>query len=343
MAGSTPGGIQCRTVGGSLTIGPLVTTWTDVVTIPEFVSSPTFVNADASVIGDSFLMEAWAQLPSTILPKVGDPHPVWLTTYCSNVRGDPAPGKNDGGVSPVGVRFYVDWIRPTTQVRAGSVDNALPRHQLSVTPYQVQEIRNFDKNSKTTGVVYYSGSALSGELVSELRKFFPPFRIADIRVPRTLYHLRITQYEDVNNVSAGDLTQSFEAPVDGVSTKQPFYNDEQWYGFPANYLLFIGKTVDNGGIPIARVTYDYLVNDRGWNKFIAVYLQKNGYVPYDLKNLPPIFLQAATEAPPNEGGDSGLFGKHGNIAGSTTMNGIGVFDMLDSNDFNLAFPKIQVP
>lgn len=305
---SLPVPVKCNTVGGSMNAGPLLTTWTDEVTIPHFESGVTY---DPSAIGNNFYVDTYTLVADTIVPAPGSAHPVYQHTYCSNVRGDPLPGTT--GPSPVGAKFLVDWMVPT-----GLLTTSYAKHELSVDPYQLQEVRNFDRSLRKTAVLYAIPNL-------NLTMYFPPYRIADIRVPRTMHCLTITQYEDINQKSAADLCQAFDAPIDSQSTKQPFFNDNEWYGFPPNWLLWIGTHTNSGGLPIARRTYKFLVNDRGWNKFIAVYTQQNGYVPRDLPELDQKWLNPA-QAP---------------TSGTQEQNGIGVFNMLDENDFENAFPLIN--
>lgn len=328
-----PGGVNCRTVSGSMNVGPLLTTWTDCITIPEFVPSPGIAGTDASTIGNSFLVDAFAQLQG-IIPANGDEHPVYAGAFCSNIRIDPKAGNQ--GPSPVGLTVMVDWMGPTNiqgtfQSGSGTVTNPT-NHALAVMPYQIQEIRNFDKDGKATAVWLQIGQ------INPTAPGYGPYRIADIRVMRTMHHVRISQYEDITGDNPYVLTGS------NYVAAQPFYNTDTWYGFPPNWLLFLGATVDDNGLNIARIDYSFMVNNRGWNKFIAVSVQQNGYVVKELNNLPVSVLLAETAAPLNDGSTNGAPAPPGwnkaNVIDGVPINGVGIFDMLQSTAFADAFPKI---
>lgn len=334
-----PADVLCRTVGGSVNVGPLLTTWTDEITVPEFVPSPRYTSGfqSSTSIGNNFMVDAFDQLPTTIAPNIGDPHPAYPSTFCANVRLDPLSGSN--GPSPVGITLLVDWMQATTVQSTAGSSQIFPRHQLTVTPYQIQEVRNFDKNGRSTGVVYMNPAAIPipAPLVF-------PWRIASVRVMRTMQNIRITQYEDVSGESAYDLMGTDLNEIDAIGVKVPFYNNDSWYGFPPFTLLYLGTSTDDGALPLARTTYDFLYNERGWNKFINVYTSADGYVPPGVDNLPLAFTASGTPSPPNVGSDPTLpTSLHGNTLAGKTYNGIGVFDMYDDVAFADAFDTIFIP
>lgn len=302
---SFPTAVKCNTVGGSVNGGPLLTTWTDEVTIPHFDSGVTY---DPSTLGNNFLVDAYKLIATNVIPAPGDSHPVYQNTFCANVRGDPLPGSH--GPSPVGAKFHIDWM-----VATGMLTGTFPRHDLSIEPYQLQEIRNFDRTNKLTKVTYAIPNL-------NLTMFFPPYRIADIRVPRTMHCVTITQYEDITGKTAWDLT---DAATMDQNKSQPFYNSDQWYGFPPHWALWIGTNTQSAGLPLARRSHKFLINDRGWNKFISVYTQQNGYVPRDLPEMSSDNTDPSFTPTP----------------GTQAQNGIGVFNMLDENSFDQAFPQIN--
>jgi hypothetical protein len=177
------------------------------------------------------------------------------------------------------------------------------------------DVRNFDKNGKRTRVFYK---------INNPDPRFPPYKIADIRVPRVMFHLQITQYQNITEIGAniGDLVRSGSSdPFGGGAVNPlPWYNTSEWNGVQANTLLYIGGMIHYEGIPIVRHTYDFLTNDRGWNKFAAIYTQQNNFVPKELADLPGNYLD------PSQGADQ-----------FQDLNGIGVFDMLTGVDFGSAF------
>jgi hypothetical protein len=293
---------NARTVAGSLVVTALTLEWIDRLTITGIDTA--FLPTDKTKIDKNFLGEAYNL--QTAIPAQGDMHPIYTDTCCSNVEVRPAQGNQD---SPDSVQVDVRWLR----IRKDK--DGFAKHTVAVDQYQSNEIRNFDKNGQTTKVKYTFDSK------DEDRRKFPPERIADIRVPRTMFAVRISQYEIVTGKWIANLCQFRQDDIDVF--KLPMYNSEEWMGFPSCTLLYLGSRIDYQGIPIARRDYSFLTNDRGFNKFIAVYQQKDGYVPPEIKDLPKEALDPKT------------------FAVDIVANGIGCFDMLDDSDFEETLPNIH--
>lgn len=300
---------NCRGTGGSFNAEVLFSTWVDRVKIMGLPVSD-YLSGDRTQIAENFLAESFSQTPDSAIPGIGDPHPIYQRTFCQSVRIVPMP--TDADKAPDGVYADVTWIQGNTN------DSGKPVRAVYTSPYQIQEIRNFDNMGKRTKVFYQ---------ITNPDPRFPPYRIADVRVPRTMYGIKIVQYEEVTDGSIG----SFCGFNDDISStlgasfldKLPIYNTVLWNGFPANVLAHTGGILHYEGIPLARREYDFLTNDRGWNKYIGVYTQQNGYVPKDLDDLNAMTLDPA----------------HG-ASDIPAQNGIGVFDMLSSQDFNQLLPLI---
>lgn len=302
----------CRTVAGSLEVAPLYSRWVDRVTIVGEVVSE-FVTGSSTSISENFLREMYLSSPE--IPTVGGMHPVYADCCCESVNVIPARGSTD---SPNGIQADVVWFA----IRKDAEGNII--HTVQQDNFQQQEIRNFDKNGTKTAVFYNAGAAVAAAASG----LFPPYRIADIRVPRTMHGMRLVQYENVSGLSPADFAQ-VTGPV--FPPKLPCYNKYPYLDYHKNRLLYLGRRIDYQGIPIARVEYDFLINDRGWNKYSAVYTQQNGYVPKDLTDLPMNVWQSATPAPDNP---------QANVIDGVVLNGIGIFDMLDDADFADILPNI---
>jgi hypothetical protein len=317
--------VKSKTVTGtSLRVSPLTYEWTDRITFTEVPitalvdASELGANDDGS-IGRNVLLELFAA--SDEIPDVSNYHSSYPDCCCSGVIVVPqSVSKGDAPTSD----FLVDvsWLM-IRRIHGFTPDKQIAR-TVAVVPFQSQEIRNFDNQGKRTRVYY---NANTNNLT--VQQLFPPYRIADIRCPRVMYSLRITQYEDVGPKgeagfkNIGDLceftkiTQLFNS-VFGL----PMYNKNEWNNYPANTLLYLGADTDVQGLPIAKRTYEFLINDRGWNKFLSVYTQQNGYVPKELNDLPLSAIDPAT------------------AADAITQNGIGVFDMLTPADFSVMLSRI---
>lgn len=311
--------VNCRTVAGSFEVSQLYLRWTDRITIVGEDVSLLLTSGDSTEVAGNFMREVFIEAPE--IPDVGDMHPVYPDCCCESVNVVPARGTTD---SANGVQADVAWIA----VRKNPNNKIV--HAIHFDNFQQQEIRNFDINGIKTGVYYNAGSAVAAAASG----LFPPYRIADIRVPRTMHGMRVTQYENLTGVSPGELAEfrQEESIFGNVRRRLPIYNTNAFLGFPKNTLLYLGRRVEYRGIPIARVEYSFLTNDRGWNKYTAVYTQQNGYVPKELDDLPSSVWNPSTDAPPNP---------QANQIGSSTLNGIGIFDMLDSADFSAFLFKIE--
>lgn len=304
--------VNCRTVAGSFEASSLYTRWVDRVTIVgETVSD--FVTGPDTDINENFLREVYLAAPE--IPAIGDMHPVYKDCCCESVNVIPARGSTD---SPNGIQADVGWLAIRTDAQRNII------HSIQQDNFQQQEIRNFDKNGIKTGVYYNAGAAVAAAASG----LFPPYRIADIRVPRTMHGMRLVQYENVAGLYPSDFAQ-VTGPV--FAPKLPCYNKYPFLEYQKNRLLFLGRRIDYQGIPIARVEYDFIINDRGWNKYSAVYTQQNGYVPKDLNNLPTSVWDSATPAPNNP---------QANEIDGVVLNGIGIFDMLDDADFTEIMPSV---
>jgi hypothetical protein len=288
--------INARTVGNSIVVSPLALEWTDRMTITGCDTS--ILPADKTKIDVNFLREIWNNV--TEVPDSGDMHPVYPDCCVTSVEVRPAPGNM--GDSPDSVQIDVRWLK----ARNDSAGNR--RWIAQIDQYQTQEIRNFDIGGNKTEVKYSIDVALLD------RKKFPP-RVADIRVPRTMYAFKIIQYENVADKSLANYCNFILGTSPDDVVKLPAYNINDWMGFPANTVIFLGSRTDYQGIPIAKREYSFMTNDRGWNKFIAVYQQKDGFVPSEIQELP-----VEARYPETDPGD-------------VTRNGIGCFDMLDGFDF----------
>jgi hypothetical protein len=296
--------MNCRGIGGSLNAQPLFYTFEDRVELMA-LDVDGLIGTDRTRIGGNLLVEAYNTNDN--LPDIGDMHGIYHDCCCADVRVTPKPA--DSGYGPDGAIATVTWL----QARNDQHGNRA--RSVHTSPYQLQEIRNFDKNGKRTRVFYK---------INNPDPRFPPYKIADIRVPRVMFHLQITQYQNITEIGAniGDLVRSGSSdPFGGGAVNPlPWYNTSEWNGVQANTLLYIGGMIHYEGIPIVRHTYDFLTNDRGWNKFAAIYTQQNNFVPKELADLPGNYLD------PSQGADQ-----------FQDLNGIGVFDMLTGVDFGSAF------
>lgn len=307
--------VNCRGVGGSYDVEPLLRTWTDRIKIMGIDVGAMLNDNPRDELGPNLLHEAGKL---SAVPSVGDKHPssLYPDCCCSHIRITPFQTTDAEATDAV----YVDvsWIQARNYPATLNGDGQSHRVRTIIfTPYQEQEIRNFDAYDMHTLVKYDPTNP-------KLKKMNVP-KIADIRVSRTMYHMRITQFEDISNDDPGaDFNQLLNSVDGGI--RLPAYNTNDWMGFPSRTLAFNGRMVNYEGLPIARCEYNFTTNDRGYDKYISVYTRRDGYVEQDIvKTLPDGITDPSR--PYSEFQD---------------INGIGVFDMLDNFDFASFFPQIDV-
>lgn len=314
--------------GSSYDQGQLIDQWTDRIEIMGY-NVANMLGGNRTAIGYNFARESVVSAPylnnqNLFVPVVGEYHSIYPNCCCSAVRSVPMPASQ--GNSTDSVYIDVSWIQIVAIIDS-SFDGGTfyANRHIQIQPFQQQEIRNFDAQHKRTKVKYARTSGPSNPVNlpppnPTLAGLWPPYRIADLRVPRTCFSIKIIQYEDVKGETPGDDFNGFTDP----NTHLPVYNNDDWLGFFPNTLLYLGRMVSYEGIPIARVEYNFLTNERGWNKFLAVYTQQNGYVPPDLNDLPDNVTDPATT-----------------VAALQNINGVGAFDMLNSVSFNDSLPFIS--
>ena len=324
--------VNVRVAAGSYDLGSLLTTWTDVVHI-DFTDDNGVIDSTPGAdtnpkIGKNFLYEAQKQ---SYIPNMGNPHPIYPHTYCQSVRVEPATGSS--GNSPVSVNAYVTWIQPT--INSNNFNNV----KIECDVFQTQEISNFDKNGVLTAIYY----ALPTNYTPDEKKYWTPFRIADIRLQKLMKSFRIILYEDFQDGLVGGNTPgpgaslraiagvNLTAQAQGKPTPRPFYNEDEIWGFDKFTLLFVGRRATNDGTQIYRTEYQYLINEWGWNHYYGVYENQNGTVPRGVVKFPDTYRNPNTPAPD-------LAARQ-----SPALNGIGVFDMLLSAKFADVFNTIHVP
>lgn len=292
----------CNQVANSLRVSAMLVEWTD-----QLVFSGLDKNAmpagNGNIIGNSILYEAYDSINE--IPAYGDPHPVYPDTVCMGVEVEPQRGTPE--LSPDSLTVNVSWLR----VR--SKNGEVPCIG-TIDQYQMQEISNFDINGAKTKVIYKVDTP-------GLDPLFPGYRIADIRIPRSMFSLKVTQYENVKGQNFAIMSNL--GAERSQTARMPFYNLNEYKGYPANTLLYLGNRFEFNGTFIGRRDYQFLTNDRGWNKFVAVYTQQNGYVPKDLGERPDEVLDPSVDA-----------------VDVPKQDGLGVFDMLEAIDFDTYFQKM---
>ncbi len=340
--------IKSNIIGGGLSKEPLLVRFSDNIDIKECAGDfgPDYSGADDTVtdrivLGRNPAYEVSITAENNII-DVGDKHPVYKGIYCDAVNVSPISPS-----APRDMRVSISWSGPRVK------KNGKNACQTSFDSYQIQQIKNFDKNGVPTRVFYIPGIYAPGVAGLTTIPSIPipgtPFstqgfsfaaRIADIRIPRIMRGMRVITYEDCSddpagsistgtfsqtgNVSHGGVDFPTESPISGLPLPyQPVYNKAPIWGYGPHELLYVGIRSENvSATPIYRREYNYLINEFLWDKFFAVYNDSRGLTPPDVPNLNASFL------PP---------------AGTQKINGVGVFDMIDNLDFSQIFGHLDVP
>lgn len=337
----TVGGIanmNIRVAAGSYDIGSLLTTWVDVVHVDykddngviDTTPGQSFSNAK---IGKNFLVEAFS---NPAIPGIGDLHPIYLHTYCQSVRIEPAPATT--GTSPISVRYYVTWIAPTQD------ENGYSKVKTDIEVFQSQEIANYDAQGNLTKVYYNLPAGSSGQQDATI---WNKYRICDIRLPKLTKSFRVTLYEDFAAKNSTNQTQgAYVSQIAGLQIQpntedpispRPFYNSDRIWGFEPSQLLFVGRRASNDVTQIFRCEYQYLINERGWNKWFSVFENQNGVIPQNIAEFPKDYLNVTQKAPGSPDGPPLSDLK------TPALNGLGVFDMLKGGPFKEIFNNIHIP
>ncbi len=343
-------------IGGPVNIDSLMVRFTDTLDIHECAadfgvytgSDPTPATPPACstqapdygsvpIVGNNPPYQTY--LANTPLPQVGTKHPIYRGVYCDAVIGAPISASE-----PRGMRFTISWSGPRL------TSNNKVACQAYFDSYQTQVVSNYDAYGNPTNVVYIPGvygAGVAGLInIPSIPVPGTPFstqgfsfasRIADIRIPLIQRGMRIVCYEDMTGrtaeaISTGTFTaQVGDTPVTGLSFPyQVFYNTGPIWGYGPHSLLFVGLRSENTtATPIYRREYNFLYNEQGWDNFSAVYTDARGLTPADLpkidRNNPP------RPRTPNGNGNRQV------------LNGVGVFDMLQHQDFGQLFSNLSVP
>lgn len=166
--------------------------------------------------------------------------------------------------------------------------------------FQVQELRNYDKDGNLTEVPYHltlpDVNIVPGFNLQSYR-YLTPKHIADLKVQRAIPVIEVTQYMDLSTVSPDYIAQwlgcgqvlDTTKPVkqwQWVKTVPAFMmvNQYLYMGFLPRTLLFLGGRMQSRGTKLHRFTGLFNADNRTWDQF-GIYLWPNGRRPPDMSRI----------------------------------------------------------
>lgn len=286
--------------GTGLQITPSLLTWQEIVTYYGFAFTEDDALTDAFMLMEAYLT---AQDPDGGAPMVkpGDPHPFYANTFATVCMVNPTTQD-----STVHVTQTVTYMQPG------------PQCMMQFDSYQQTEGRNFaedlDVDGHTLTTVKYVPQ-IPGSPTLNLRV---PF-VATVQTPAIVRAVRVIQYE----ILTGDT--AIPGAVSGPS--RPVWNIDDFCGYAAGTLLFIGVESQNDGTPIFKRTYTFLINIYGWHHFYGLWVDARGLKPQDVVPIDPLSVTPDT----------------GTVQSTTPPYGAAGWRMLPNKKFATFFAQLKPP